>query len=54
MQVTETLSDGLKRGYTVVVPAADIESKRAASDWPSSAAPCSLPASGRARSLPPW
>jgi trigger factor len=29
MQVTETLSDGLKRGYTVVVPAADIESKRA-------------------------
>ncbi len=30
MQVTETLSDGLKRGYTVVVPAADIESKRAA------------------------
>jgi len=30
MQVTETLSDGLKRAYTVVVPAADIESKRAA------------------------
>jgi len=30
MQVTETLSDGLKRGYIVVVPAADIESKRAA------------------------
>jgi len=30
MQVTETLSEGLKRGYTVVVPAADIESKRAA------------------------
>ena len=29
MQVTETLSDGLKRGYTVVVPAADIESRRA-------------------------
>jgi trigger factor len=29
MQVTETLSEGLKRGYTVVVPAADIESKRA-------------------------
>jgi trigger factor len=29
MQVTETLSDGLKRGFTVVVPAADIESKRA-------------------------
>jgi len=28
MQVTETLSDGLKRAYTVVVPAADIESKR--------------------------
>ncbi len=28
MQVTETLSDGLKRGYTVVVPAADIESRR--------------------------
>ena len=25
MQVTETLSDGLKRAYTVVVPAADIE-----------------------------
>lgn len=30
MQVTETLSDGLKRGYTVVVPAADIEGRRAA------------------------
>src|SRR5579871_890111 len=29
MQVTETLSEGLKRAYTVVVPAADIESKRA-------------------------
>jgi trigger factor len=29
MQVTETLSDGLRRGYTVVVPAADIESRRA-------------------------
>ena len=28
MQVTETLSDGLKRGYTVVVPAADIETRR--------------------------
>jgi trigger factor len=30
MQVTETLSEGLKRAYTVVVPAADLESKRAA------------------------
>lgn len=30
MQVTETLSDGLKRGFSVVVPAADIESKRTA------------------------
>jgi trigger factor len=30
MQVTETLSDGLKRAYTVVVPASDIESKRSA------------------------
>jgi trigger factor len=28
MQVTETLSDGLKRGYSVVVPAADLESRR--------------------------
>ena len=28
MQVTETLTDGLKRAYTVVVPAADIESRR--------------------------
>lgn len=28
MQVTETVSDGLKRGYTIVVPAADIEGKR--------------------------
>jgi trigger factor len=28
MQVIETLSDGLKRGYTVVVPVADIEGKR--------------------------
>jgi len=30
MQVTETLSEGLKRAYTVVVSAADIEGKRAA------------------------
>jgi trigger factor len=30
MQVIETLSEGLKRAYTVVVPAADIETKRAA------------------------
>jgi trigger factor len=30
MQVTETLSEGLKRAYTVVVPAADIATKRAA------------------------
>ncbi len=30
MQVTETLSEGLKRAYTVVVPAADIENRRAA------------------------
>ena len=28
MQVTETLSDGLRRGFAVVLPAADIESKR--------------------------
>ncbi|CAH2604860.1 Trigger factor [Rhodovastum atsumiense] len=28
MQVTETLSDGLKRAYAVVLPAADIESRR--------------------------
>lgn len=28
MQVTETLSDGLKRAFTVVVPAADIESRK--------------------------
>ncbi len=28
MQVTETLSEGLRRGYSVVVPAADIESRR--------------------------
>lgn len=28
MQVTETLSEGLKRGFTVVVPAADIEARR--------------------------
>lgn len=28
MQVTETLSEGLRRGYSVIVPAADIESKR--------------------------
>ena len=28
MQVTETLSEGLKRGFTVVVPAADIEDER--------------------------
>ena len=30
MQVTETLSDGLKRAYTVVVPASDIETRRMA------------------------
>jgi trigger factor len=30
MQVTETLSDGLKRAYAVVVPAADVESRRTA------------------------
>ena len=30
MQVTETLSDGLKRAFTVVVPASDIEGKRTA------------------------
>jgi trigger factor len=29
MQVTETLSDGLRRGFTVVVPAADLEGRRA-------------------------
>jgi trigger factor len=28
MQVTETLSDGLKRGFSVIVPAADVESRR--------------------------
>jgi trigger factor len=28
MQVTETLSDGLKRNYTVVLPIADLESRR--------------------------
>ena len=30
MQVTETLTDGLKRGFAVTLPAADIEAKRAA------------------------
>src|SRR5579863_6180342 len=30
MQVTETLSDGLKRAFAIVVPAEDIESRRAA------------------------
>ena len=30
MQVTETLSDGLKRNYTVVLPVADLESRRTA------------------------
>ena len=30
MQVTETLSDGLKRAFTVVLPAADIEGRRTA------------------------
>ena len=29
MQVTETLTDGLRRGFTVVLPAADIETRRA-------------------------
>ena len=28
MQVTETLSEGLKRGFAVIVPASDIEDKR--------------------------
>ena len=30
MQVTETLSDGLRRGFAITVPAADIEGKRTA------------------------
>ncbi len=30
MQVTETLTDGLKRGFTIVVPGAEIEGKRSA------------------------
>lgn len=30
MQVTETLSEGLKRGFNIVVPAADIEQRRMA------------------------
>ena len=30
MQVTETLNEGLKRGFTVVVPAAELDSKRTA------------------------
>jgi trigger factor len=30
MQVTETLSDGLKRGYTVVLPFADLDQRRTA------------------------
>jgi trigger factor len=30
MNVTETLSDGLKRNYTVVLPVADLESRRTA------------------------
>jgi trigger factor len=30
MQVTETLSDGLKRAYAIVVPAADLEGRRLA------------------------
>lgn len=30
MQVTETLSDGLRRAYAVVLPAAELESKRSA------------------------
>ena len=30
MQVTETLAEGLKRTFTVVVPAAEIESRRSA------------------------
>ena len=30
MQVTETLSEGLKRGFTVVVPSSDIEDRRSA------------------------
>jgi trigger factor len=30
MQVTETLSEGLKRGFTVVVPGAEVEGKRQA------------------------
>ena len=28
MQVTETLSDGLQRGYTVVLPLADLDARR--------------------------
>ena len=43
MQVTETLSDGLKRGFTVVVPAADIESRAAPRGSPISAGRLRLP-----------
>ena len=46
MQVTETLSDGLKRSYAVTVPAAEIEGKtksQAGRDRPF-AAPARLPA----------
>ena len=49
MQVTETLSDGLKRGFTVVVPAADIESRRSKRSWRNWARPCGCPASAPAR-----
>ena len=28
MQVTETLSDGLKRAWSIIVPAADIDARR--------------------------
>jgi len=48
MQVTETLSEGLKRGFTVVVPGEDIESRRTArlTDLGKT---CACPASGPAR-----
>ena len=33
MQVTETLNDGLKRGYTITVPAADLDAQGATRSW---------------------
>ena len=49
MQVTETLSEGLRRAFSVVVPAAEIETKAKAKLAEISLAPSGCQGSARAR-----